>query len=154
MDDSKIIRIEMAGCTAAGKSSQNHSKPCPLYGCVSDLAEMVTDLCSMVDNLAHDVYGETYRPFNEKELITAIDNYATAVAYSEQLLVWVPIDCLDWFLHPLLDDALEYNDIHIVLDSQTAVIDLTEICEVYGLDMGLVYDDCTICSKLHHGNEE
>ncbi len=53
-----------------------------------------------------------------------------AVCYGERFLVWVPHHNLVDFLHPLLTEVLENEQLPILLDEGLAMFDLTELCEV------------------------
>ena len=123
---------------------------CPVCGNRSDIWDVISSLVTLVGKMKERQFADELeqpyceRPFDEADLIDAIECYATAVSYGDQFLVWIPMDKLNDFLHPLLDEALENNDLRVVLDSDSAMIDLTEICDVYGLDMGIIYDDCEI----------
>lgn len=149
----KIASAELHGPDNDNEIPDEDYRLCPVCGHRSDIWEVLSTLTTMVGELKRKQYddylgcaAEPYivQPFDEDDLIDAIECYATAVAYSDQLLVWVPMDKLNDFLHPLLDDVLERDEVRVTLDSTTAMIDLTEICDFYALDMGAVYEDCEI----------
>lgn len=83
-----------------------------------------------------------WEAFND--IMDAIEETALAVCYGERFLLWVLHHTLVDFLPPLLTEVLENEQLPVLLDDGLAMIDLTELCDNYGIDMAEVYDDTEI----------
>lgn len=142
---------EPLACQNCAARGTHHCPSCGTTGNALNFEEVAllqgitTSLMEIVDYLESLQYEQgDERPFEEDDLIATINTYASAVAIGDQLLVWVPLENLDDFLYPLLHETLEHDSIQVTVDSNTAMFDLTEICDVYGLDIATIYHETEI----------
>lgn len=117
---------------------------CPLCGQPYGVGDIVRALVDLFEEMRGVYDDDDTTPFEEDELIEAIEEYASAVACGDAFLVWVPLENLNEFIYPLLDETLQCDELHVVMDGDTAMFDLTEVCLVYGLDMEAIYEQTNL----------